>query len=64
MGFADGLSAAVTARADWARDLLCRLIAFRSTTGAEGDVQEYLDGVLSGLGFPAQLAPVDESIVR
>ncbi len=53
MGFADGLSAAVTARADCARDLLFRLIAFRSTTGAEGDVQEFLGGVLSGLGFSA-----------
>ena len=64
MGFADELSAIVSARADWARDLLCRMIAFRSTTGAEGGVQEYLIGVLSSLGFPARLAPVDESIVE
>ena len=64
MGFAEGLSAAVTARADWARDLLCQLIAFRSTTGAEGAVQEYLAGFLSSLGFPARPAPVDESIVE
>lgn len=64
MGFGDELSASLSARADWARDLLCRLIAFRSTTGAEGGVQGYLGGVLSGLGFPARLAPVDESIVE
>ena len=63
MGFADELSATVSARAGWARDLLCRLIAFRSTTGAEGGVQECLNGVLQGLGFPASLAPVDEAIV-
>jgi acetylornithine deacetylase len=63
MDLADGLSAIVSARADWARDLLCRLIAFRSTTGAEGGVQEHLIGVLSRLGFPARPAGVDEAIV-
>ena len=51
-------------RGDWARDLLCRMIEFPSTTGAEGDVQEFLGGVLSGLGFPARLVPIDESIVH
>lgn len=64
MGFADGLSATLSARADWARDLLCRLIAFRSTTGAEGGIQECLAGALSSLGFSACLAPIDESLVE
>jgi len=64
MGFADEFSATVNTRRDWARDLLCRMVAFRSTTGEEGGLQEYLGGVLSGLGFPARLAPVDESIVQ
>ena len=63
MSFADELSATVGARSDWARDLLCRLIAFRSTTGSEGGVQEYLSGVLSGLGFSMRLALVGEAIV-
>jgi acetylornithine deacetylase len=63
MDLADEISATVGARADWARDLLCRMIAFHSTTGAEGGVQEYLIGVLSRLGFPARLAKVDEAIV-
>lgn len=52
------------ARGEWALDVLGRMIAFPSTTGAEGDVQEFLGGVLSGLGFPARLAPIDESVVR
>lgn len=58
------LSESLRARADRARDQLCRLIAFRSTTGAEGGVQEYLGGALSDLGFPARLAPIDESVVH
>ncbi len=52
------------ARGDWARDLLCRMIEFPSTTGAEGDVLEFLGGVLSSLGLPARLAPIEESIVH
>lgn len=64
MGFADELSANIGARADWARALLCRMIGFHSTIGAEGGVQEYLYGLVSSLGFPARLAPVDESIVE
>jgi acetylornithine deacetylase len=63
MDFADELSEHLRARSDWARDLLCRLITFRSTTGAEAGVQEYLSGVLSDLGFPVRRAPVDEAIV-
>jgi hypothetical protein len=39
MGFTNELSANISARTDWARDILCRMIAFRSTTGAEAGVQ-------------------------
>ena len=63
MGFEEGLSAAIRSRGDWARDLLCRLIAFPSTTGTEGGVQEYLYDFLSSAGFPVRLSPIDESIV-
>jgi acetylornithine deacetylase len=64
MGFAQELSTAIGARRMWARDLLCRLIAFRSTTGEEGGAQEYLIGVLQGLGLPAYLSPINESITQ
>jgi acetylornithine deacetylase len=63
MGFEEGLSAAIRSRGDWARDLLCRLIAFPSTTGTEGGVQDYLYRFLSSSGFPARLSPIDDSIV-
>lgn len=63
MVFEAGLSAAIRSRGDWARDLLCRLIAFPSTTGTEGGVQEYLYDFLSRAGFPVRLSPIDESIV-
>jgi acetylornithine deacetylase len=63
MGFEEEVSAAIRSRRDWARDLLCRLIAFRSTTGAEGGVQDYLYRFLSSSGLPARLAPIDESVV-
>ncbi|MGA2363137.1 MAG: ArgE/DapE family deacylase [Candidatus Aminicenantales bacterium] len=60
----EGSSSWIQSRGEWARELLCRLIAFRSTTGAERDVQEYLLGVLTIAGFPAELAPVPEDVVR
>lgn len=63
MGFEEGLSATIRSRGDWARDLLCRLIAFRSTTGAEGGVQEFLYDLLLRSGLPARLVPIDESVV-
>jgi len=63
MDFEKDLSAAIRSRGDWARDLLCRLIAFRSTAGAEGGVQGFLFDFLSSGGFPVRLSPVAESIV-
>jgi acetylornithine deacetylase len=62
--FGEESSSTIPSRGEWARDLLCRLIAFRSTTGEERDVQKYLRGVLSSAGFPAELAPVPEDIVK
>ena len=62
MGFEDGLRPFLSGHADWARDVLCRLIEFRSTTGAEEGVQKFLFDLLSSSGFPARLAPVAESI--
>ncbi len=64
MGFADELSATMGARGEWARELLSRLIAIRSTTGNEGPLQEHLSGVISGLGFSARRVPIDESILE
>jgi acetylornithine deacetylase len=64
MRYGEEASSYIQSRREWARDLLCRLIAFRSTTGAEGDVQERLRGVLSIAGFPAELAPVHQDIVE
>ena len=63
MGLEEGLAASLAARRNWARDLLCRLISFRSTTGCEGGVQEFLHDFLTQSGFPARLSPVEESIV-
>jgi acetylornithine deacetylase len=63
MDFEKDLSAAIRSRGDWARDLLCRLIAFPSTTGAESSVQEFLYDFLSRADFPVRLSPIDESIV-
>ena len=62
MGFEEKSSSYIQSRGEWARDLLCRLIAFRSTTGAERDVQAHLHGFLSSAGFPPELAPVGEDI--
>lgn len=63
MDFEAGLEACLSKRGDWARDILCRMIAFRSTTGAEGGVQECLYDLLSIAGFPVKLSPIAESIV-
>src|SRR5512141_778789 len=62
MGFEDGLGPFLCGRADWARDVLCRLIEHRSTSGAEESIQKALFDLLSRAGFPARLAPVDEAI--
>jgi acetylornithine deacetylase len=63
MDFEAGLAAYLNKRGDWARDFLCRLIAFHSTTGAEAGVQECLHDLLSGAGFPVKFSPIAESIV-
>jgi acetylornithine deacetylase len=63
MAFAEELSAAVRSREEWGLDLLCRLIAFRSTTGAEAEVQAFLCDFLSRAGFPAEFSPIPEPIV-
>jgi acetylornithine deacetylase len=63
MGFEEESSSYIQSRGEWARDLLCRLIAFRSITGAERDMQEHLHGLLASAGFPAELAPLGEDIV-
>lgn len=63
MGFEDGLAPFLSGHADWARDVLCRLIAFRSTPGEEAGVQAYLAEVLSDSGFSPAAAPVEETIV-
>jgi acetylornithine deacetylase len=62
MGFEDGLRPFLGGRADWARDVLGRLIGFPSTPGAEAGVQEFLFDLLSRAGFPVRLAAVEETI--
>jgi acetylornithine deacetylase len=62
MGFEDRLAPFLAGQADRARDVLCRLIAFRSTTGAEDGIQAFLYDLLLRAGFPARLAPIDDSI--
>jgi acetylornithine deacetylase len=63
MDFEKGLSAAIRSRGNGARDLLCQLIAFPSTTGKEGGVQKFLFDFLRNSGSPARLSPIAESIV-
>ena len=63
MGFEEGLAPFLAGQADQARNLLCRLIAFRSTPGAEAGVQMFLFDLLARAGFAARLAPIDDSIV-
>lgn len=62
MGFEDRLASFLAGQADRARDVLCRLIAFRSTPGAEEGVQTFLFDLLSRAGFPTRLAPIEDSI--
>ncbi|MGZ5424258.1 MAG: M20/M25/M40 family metallo-hydrolase [Candidatus Aminicenantales bacterium] len=62
MGFEDGLRPFLNGQADWARDILCRLIEFRSTPGAEDGVQAFLFDLLSSAGFPARPVSIDEAI--
>jgi acetylornithine deacetylase len=62
MGFEDRLGPILSGHADWARDVLCRLIEFRSTPGAEEGVQTFLFDLLSHEGFPARLAPIEDTI--
>ncbi len=63
MGFPEEFSAAIGSRAQWAEGLLCRLIAFRSTTGREGGLQDFLAGVLSEMGLGPLLLPIPDSII-
>lgn len=58
----EGFSSYIQSRRDWAGGLLCRLIAFRSASGAERGVQEHLLDVLATAGFAAELAPIPEDI--
>jgi len=62
--FEEESSSYIQSRRVWTRDLLCGLIAYRSTTGAEHDVQEHVHGLLSSAGFPAEFIPIDENIVN
>ena len=62
-GFGDDLAALLRGREDWAREILCRLIGFRSTPGAEAGVQEFLYDLLSRSGFSVRRSPIEESLV-
>jgi len=62
--FEEEPSSYIQSRREWTQNLLCRLIAFRSTPGAEREVQEHLHGLLSSAGFQSVLVPIDEDIVN
>jgi len=62
MRFEEGLAPFMDGKAGWAGDILGRLIAFRSTPGAEGGIQTFLFDLLSRSGFAVRLAPVGETI--
>lgn len=64
MGWEDELKPFLSAQSAWAADLLGRLIAYPSTTGAEAGIQAALLDILNGAGLPASAEPIDEAIVR
>lgn len=64
MAWEDELKPFLSARSGWAADLLGRLIAYPSTTGAEAGIQAALLDVLAGAGLAAEALPVDEAIIR
>jgi len=63
MDFEDRLAPFLRGRETWAFETLCRLIAFPSTTGAEGKIQGFLFDLLAGSGFAARRVPIEETIV-
>ncbi len=63
MGWEGELKPFLRSGSDWALDLLARLIAYPSTTGAEAGIQAALLDVLAGAGLAATALPIDESIV-
>src|SRR5512137_1547890 len=50
-------------RAGWAQEVLGELIAVRSITGTEGEVQGRIHELLVRNGFPSELSPIEETIV-
>jgi len=52
----------IDSRSDESIRLLSRLIAFRSTVGAEREAQEYLAGYVGDLGFEPSLRPIHSGI--
>jgi len=63
MGFEERLALFLGGRAEWAGELLGRLIAFPSTSGAEDGIQAFLFDHLTRAGLPARLAPIEETII-
>ncbi len=55
MGFEEGLAPFLDGTSGWAGDILRRLIAFRSTPGAEAGIQDFLFDLLSRSGLPGPL---------
>ena len=63
MGIEDRLAPFLGGREEWARDVLCRLIAFPSLPGAEGGVQEFLFDLLARAGLAARRCPIEGTIL-
>ncbi|OFX15461.1 MAG: hypothetical protein A2Z18_04860 [Armatimonadetes bacterium RBG_16_58_9] len=63
-GIEDKLSSYLDSRGDYATDLLCKLISYRSVAGREQEVQDFLLDQVRRLGYEAVVAPVDEDIAE
>jgi acetylornithine deacetylase len=64
MGWEERLAPFLKAQSEWAADLLGRLIAFPSVSGAEAGIQAGLLNVLSNAGLPARAMPIEGTIVE
>ncbi len=61
-GIREELGKYLQSRSEYAGELLCELIGFRSTMGCEQSVQEFLHRHVSDLGLAPKLVPIDDDI--
>jgi acetylornithine deacetylase len=63
MGWDEKLAPFLRAQSGWAADLLGRLIALPSVSGAEAGIQAGVLSVLLNAGLPAQAVPIEGTVV-